>query len=311
MTIYFLRIPAARFGPGLTLIMSLLLTALAAAQTVKSPRNIVMDDTTRISDSLAVGPVIHSLDRTVPNNAFAPGEKLEFKIRYGFIKAGSATMEVGNTVDLDNGYSAYHIITTARSAKFFDAFYEVRDEVQSFVDTRGFFSWKYYKKLREGGYKFDLLVDYDQPRGVAQVERIRYHSDMEKGIRSQSEFQLEIPEYVLDILASFYYIRTQELVVGQPVFMVNHDNKKIYDLEVVVEKKEVIECDAGRFHCIKVEPRLRGEAIFSQKGRMWIWVTDDQYKVPVQVKSKVAVGSITIELEKIHGVPTPLPATIY
>ncbi len=263
-------------------------------------------DTTQmaVTDSLP-----RVLDRVVPNHAFHVGEKLDFIVRYGFIKAGHATMEVRETVPVRDRI-AYRIISTARSARTFDFIFKVRDQVETLVDTLGLFSWHFKKMLREGGYKFDLLVDYDQYWGKAHIKTIRYYNEEPLRIRHQEEFDLNIPPYVLDILASFYYVRTQNLEVGHPIYLTNHDNKKIYDLKVLVQKRETIKVKAGKFKCVVVEPMLRGEAIFKQKGRLWVWLSDDQYKIPVQMKSKVLIGSITTELTAIHGVPLPLPSQI-
>ena len=61
---------------------------------------------------------------------------------------------------------------------------------------------------------------------------------------------------------------------------------------------------------MKVEPLLKGEGIFKQKGRLLVWLTDDEYKFPVQMTSEVAVGHITTELEKIEGVKHKIPSLI-
>ncbi len=257
-----------------------------------------------------LSPIKYRIDRVVPNRAFAAGEKLTFTIRYGFIAAGEATMEVQEPVLINDSIPAYHIVTTARSAKFFDNFYKVRDRVETFLDEKGLFSWRFHKRLREGGYKFDLLVDYDQARGIAHVERIRYESSEPLKIRNRSKFDLETPPYVMDVLGAFYYVRTQDLQVGEPLYMSNHDNKKVYDLQVIIQRKETVRVKAGKFRCIVVQPRLQGAAIFKQKGKLWVWLTDDQYKIPVLMKSKVVVGSITTELKKIEGLPLPLPSQI-
>jgi len=256
------------------------------------------------SDSLP-----NTLDRAIKNNAFHVGEKLSFNVRYGFIKAGEATMEVKRKVPLGTR-EAYEIISTANSTGTFDFFFKVRDRVESYIDTKGLFSWKFNKKLREGSYKFDLLVDYDQYNGKALVDMIRYNDDDSLTIRKQENFVVDIPPYVLDILAAFYYVRTQKLRVGMPIYLTNHDNKKVYDLRVIVQKRETIKVKAGKFKCIMVQPQLRGEAIFKQKGELWVWLSDDEYKIPVQMKSAVFVGSITTELTKIEGIKLPLPSQI-
>ena len=249
------------------------------------------------------------LDRVIPNNAFSVGEKLTFVVRYGFIKAGEATMGVEDIVDV-NERKAYKIASTAKSAKAFDVVFKVRDRVETYIDTEGLFSWKFKKMLREGSYKFDLLVDYDQFYSKAIIQSIRYENEEPLRIKNKEEFEIDIPLYVLDILSSFYYVRTQNLRVGYPIYLTNHDNKKIYDLKVIVQKKEVKKVKAGKFRCIMVEPMLRGEAIFKQKGKLWVWLSDDQYKIPVLMKSAVFVGKITTELKKIEGMSLPLPSQI-
>ncbi len=266
------------------------------------------------SDSSVTNKTTHdtsfySLDRIIKNKAFQVGEKLSFVVRYGIIKAGEATMEVVDTIPVANRM-AYQLVSSAKSAKTFDLFFKVRDRVESWADTRGLFSWKFHKQLREGGYKFDLNVDYNQWNGIAKIEAIRYHDDEPLQVKDKEDFELQIPKYVLDILTAFYYVRTQNLRIGMPLYMTNHDNKKIYNLKVIVQKREIKKVDAGKFRCIMVEPMLRGDAIFKQKGRLWVWLTDDQYKIPVEMKSAVFVGSITTELQKIEGIPLPLPSQI-
>jgi len=47
-----------------------------------------------------------------------------------------------------------------------------------------------------------------------------------------------------------------------------------------------------------VEPILdETEGIFKQEGRIWIWVTDDEKKMPVILKSKITIGDIVAQLE--------------
>jgi hypothetical protein len=258
------------------------------------------------SDSL---PVPYVLDRIITNDAFQVGEKLTFVVRYGIIKAGEATMEVEGIVPIGDR-EAYKVVSKARSARTFDLFFKVRDQVESWIDTRGMFSWKFNKLLREGGYKFDLLVDYDQLYGKANVKSIRYEDAEPLEIRDQNEKIIEIPPYVLDILASFYYVRTQDLELGMPLYLTNHDNEKIYDLKVIIQRREVIKVKAGKFRSIMVQPVLRGDAIFKQKGELRVWLSDDEYKIPIQMKSAVFIGKITTELKKIEGIPLPLPSQL-
>jgi len=242
---------------------------------------------------------------TVENEAFSVGEKLSFDISYGFIHAGTAIMEV-KKIETFNDRECYHIQTTAKSAAGFNFVYKVEDAVSSYMDKQGLFSWKFDKLLREGGYKADLQAIYYPADSLACVSFTRYKGRMK--VFKQQNYNVKTPPFALDILASLYYTRTQKLEVGKSIFITNHDNKKIYDLEVIVHKKEVIETDAGRFECLLVEPVLKGEGLFKQKGKLHVWLTNDQYKIPVRMTSEIAVGHITTNLNDIDGVKGKIPA---
>ncbi len=239
------------------------------------------------------------------NNAFSVGEKLTFKVRYGFIRAGTATMEVMKD-KMIRGKPVYHIQARAGSASGFSWIYKVEDVIDSYMDKMGLFSWKFEKRLREGSYMVDLLVNYFPEDSLADINYIRYED--ENTIRDKEHYQIKTPPFSRDVLASFYYIRTQNLEVGKVFTMVNHDNKKVYNLEIHVYPREIAETAAGNFSCFVVEPLLKGEGLFQQKGRLRVWMTDDKFKIPVQMKSEVVVGHITTELEEISGINEPIPS---
>lgn len=286
---------------GLTIFTAGILIAQQVTDStqVDSSEHSIKEDSNQVADTL-VYPHFE-------NNAFQVGEKLTFRIRYGFITAGTATMSVMREIEYGD-YPTYQIRTTAESASSFSWIYKVEDVVYSYLDKFGLFSWRFEKRLREGSYKFDLIARYSPKDSLVKVKNIRYKDNME--IKKQDEFQLKSKPFVRDVLAAFYFIRSQDLDVGKSIFMSNHDNKKIYDLEVKVYKREILEVEAGKFRCLFIEPLLQGEGIFKQKGRLKVWLTDDQYKIPVQMTSEVIVGHITTELQKIEGLPYKIPAKL-
>ena len=243
------------------------------------------------SDSLAISkPNLFdesdsTIFRFIENNAFDVGEKLKFLIRYGPIKAGTAIMSIPDTVHV-NGFPCYRIVSEAFSNKFFSTFYRVHDVAESHTDMKGIFSWHFEKHLREGKFKADRYVDFDHFNHVA--------------VRGKDS--LAVPSFVQDVISALYYIRTQELKVGHSISVDNYSDNKLYPLEVKVHKKERLKVRAGRFDCIVVEPILKAAGIFEHKGRLWVWLTDDERRVPVMMKSKIIIGSIVAELEKMEGV---------
>jgi hypothetical protein len=236
-------------------------------------------------DSTGVA-VPDTLFRSVENRAFTVGEHLVFDIAYGMVKAGTATMSVPDTQWV-GGRSCLHIVTTAESSPFFSNFFKVRDRVESFIDMDGIFSWRFEKHLREGRYKANRLEQYDQTR-----RRVFYRNDT-----------IAAPLYVMDILCAFYYTRTQPLEIGKTLELDSFSDGDVYRLGVLVHRREKVRVPAGTFACIVVEPVIKGEGIFNQKGKLTIWLTDDERRIPVLLKSKVLVGSIDCRLREIGKQP--------
>ena len=276
---------------GLILILFFTLFTLSAAQSLK----IVTDSVSvAVPDSLPVSPP-----------AIRYGEDLTFKIRYGFIKAGIAHMRIKG-LSHRFGKPLLHIQTTAKNIPAFGWIYTVDDVVNAYVDPQTLVPWYYEKRLREGTYKADLRVHYQHEDSTARVEFIRYKKDMT--VRKQKNYPVKIPANVFDVLSAFYYIRTQPLEVGKSLLLNSHSQKKVYNLKVKVHRREILKVGAGTFHTIVVEPLLKGEGVFKQKGRLLIWLTDDALKIPVQMTSAVAIGHITSELMDISGIDRTIPA---
>ncbi|MCD6249046.1 MAG: DUF3108 domain-containing protein [candidate division Zixibacteria bacterium] len=222
---------------------------------------------------------IDPADRYLENLAFGVGEKFTFDVKYGFITAGTAEMEVMRLVEYENR-PCYQIVTRANSNSFFSSFYKVEDRVESIMDATGLFSWRFEKNLREGNYSSDRQYAFDQ----------RNHKVVYKGDT------ISIEPFVQDAISMLYFVRVQPLEVGKAFFLHNFIDGKKYNLEVKVLKKETVTVDAGTFECLVVEPITQSVGVFKHEGRLKVWLTDDRLRMPVLMKSKVIVGSITVEL---------------
>jgi hypothetical protein len=212
---------------------------------------------------------------------FGEGEKLVFSVEYSLVTAGEASLEIRNIAEI-NGRPCYRIVSDARTNKFFSTLFKVRDRFESYMDTTSLYSLRYEKHLREGRFKRDESVTFDQ----------NAHTAMYK------DKVVPIAPHTQDVLSALYYIRTLPLEVGQAVSFANHTDGKNYPLIVQVHRRETVTVDAGTFDCLVVEPILRGPAIFSQKGRLTVWITDDRYKMPVLMKSKVIIGHVSAVLKE-------------
>lgn len=211
---------------------------------------------------------------------FGEGEKFVYAVQYGIVNAGEATLEVRNVSFIDS-VPCYNIVSNARTNDVFSVFFKVRDRFVSLMDTTELVSLRYQKNLREGKFRRDEWVEFDQRNHVATYE----------------DKVVPIAPRTQDVLSSMYYVRTLPLSVGNSVALANHTDGKNYPLLVKVLGQEKVTVEAGTFDCLVVEPYLRGPGLFNQKGRLTIWLTNDKYKIPVLVKSKVVVGAVSAVLK--------------
>jgi len=216
---------------------------------------------------------------------FGVGERLKFEIKYGFISAGTATLGIPETVT-ERGYECYRVVSVAESNSFFSAFFRVRDVAESYLDTRELVPRRFEKRLREGDFRAHDVVLFDHDRHVALYPK-------------RGDRLVPISVGAQDILSSLYYVRMMDLTVGRSTFIENHADRKNYPLEIKVLRKERVKVPVGRFDCLVVEPVMRGAGLFSHQGRLTVWLTDDAARIPVLMKSKIMVGSITAVLTDV------------
>ncbi|MCE5248783.1 DUF3108 domain-containing protein [bacterium] len=246
------------------------------------PESLDLEGNKLTTDIIRLHPDDKYIPRRIENRAWNVGEQLTFELTYSFYTAGVATMSVTG-IERVNGGMCYHIKTTANSNDFISSFYKVRDTVDSYIDTLGIFSRRIEKRLREGRYKSDRFVDFHHDRLIALSTQKKYAVT-------------EIPPHIQDILSALYYLRTFDLEVGKSEEVLVYADGQVYPLKVNVYKREKITVPAGTFNCLKIEPILQSEGIFRQKGKIIVWLSDDIYKIPVKMSSKVIIGSIASQL---------------
>ncbi|MBI4387107.1 MAG: DUF3108 domain-containing protein [Elusimicrobia bacterium] len=223
------------------------------------------------------------------------GERLEYQVQWGVFTVGTSNLQAEQVEDF-NGEPAVRIVSEARSNGFCDTFYKVRDLNESWIHARTFHSLGYSKRLREGQFFRDEWVLYDHARNAYLAKRMD----------QDQSFQYEtgtIPGRVQDILSSLYFIRTHPLRVGDEIVL-DVNTKSNWPLVIKVLRKSRVTVPAGTFNCVIVEPFLRQEGIFVQKGkRMQVWMTDDARHLPVHMSVEVFFGSVTASLIKATRSP--------
>ncbi len=222
------------------------------------------------------------------------GERLEFDVRWGIVPAGRASLEV-----VSAGPERLLFRAEARTHPAIDWIYPVRDRIESTVLLPGARSLRFYQKAKEGwGDPRETEVLFDAAAGIARRSR-----------DGKPERELRVPAAVLDPLSCFYAYRGLPLPKDEEARLEVTDGKRVITGTVTVLRREQLTTPAGTFATVVVEPRLEGiGGIFrkSPGARIFVWLTDDQWRRPVKLESEVIVGAFTAELARVTP-PAPSP----
>ena len=221
-----------------------------------------------------------------PVQAFMPGETLTYEISWSnIVTAGTAVMEVKGE-KLPNGRNVLRFIASSHSVGLVDAVYPVNDRVESLFDPQIMQTLSFNLSESHGKRKRRRSLTFDHA-GRTVVSRLN----------NDPPQTLNIPAPVQDALSSLFYLRTQDdFTIGRTHVIEVHDSGKNWSVEVHTLAREKVKTPAGEFDTIKVKTFPKYEGVFMNKGEIFIWLTDDSRKLPVLMKSTIAIGSIMTTL---------------
>lgn len=218
---------------------------------------------------------------------FGPGEKLTYEIHWTFIHAGDAVLEVMPDTELD-GVPARHFRATAKTVPWVDKIYKVRDTMDAWTNMDVTHALRYKKDQNEGNYhkKVDLIFDKETNQSK------RY-------VRGDLKHTLDQPVDVFDPMSILFSFRKQILYKTMKFGANVSDGKKSVVGEAYVEGVEDVETPMGKIRSFKVNldiKHLSGVFKKSADAELVVWFSADHRRIPVKVRSKVAVGHFTLEL---------------
>ncbi len=217
---------------------------------------------------------------------FQPGEKMVFQVRWGVILAGEATLEFLPYEEFA-GVEASHFLFSARTSPFVDVFYKVRDRIESYTD-RDFTRSLFYYKEHKGKSEKEIRVAFDWDENLAR------YTDA-GGEREP----VSIMPNTFDPLSVFYAFRLYLREDNSDSKIHVSDGKKCIIGSAKIIKKEKIRVAGNEYNTLLVEPEMENVGGVFEKSRgakLKIWVTDDELRIPVRIRSKVTVGSFTADL---------------
>jgi len=241
--------------------------------------------------SRAAGDDEHVLVSAQPGiQALQPGETLTYDVSWSrMLTAGTAVLEIKEE-RLPDGKPGLKFLVIGRSVGIVDAVYPVYDTVQSIFDPQIMKSLSYSMHQNYNKKKRNLDVIFDHQRKIAIST-----------LNEDAPKTLDTPEQVQDGLSFLYYLRTvDEFTIGKVIAINVLDVDKIWSIEVQTLGRETVKTQAGKFSTIKVKTRPLHKGVFQNKGEVFIWITDDSRRVPVLMKSKLAIGSFVFSLRTME-----------
>jgi len=227
---------------------------------------------------------------------FAPGEKLRYDVYWSGIKAAEATLEIMPMTDVD-GAAAWHFVMTAQTTPLVAAIYPVHDRMDSWADADMERALLYTECKHKRFDVKNLSISFDWGSSTAHT------------VKNAKKRLVELKPGAFDPLSIFYFFRRQELSENRILTRPVADRKRCMQGVAHVHRREAVQSGGRLWDTWLVEPDLRHiEGVFKKNpdARLQIWVSADERRIPVLVRSKVAVGSFTAELVSIEYPKTPV-----
>jgi hypothetical protein len=227
--------------------------------------------------------------RKIENQSFRAGEQLDYVIHYGIIDAGTARLELKKEDFKINGREVLHSIGTGRSLGAFDWFFKVRDKYETYIDEEGVFPHVFKRDIDEGGYKINQEYKFYQHTNV---------------IDNGKERVKDVPNYIQDMLSSFYYARTldyENAKKGDVFVIYSYVDEKVFPIKIKFKGIKTISIRTGKYKCYLFNPVIQTGRIFKHEEDCSFYITADANKIPLLIEAQLMVGSIKMELSGYKG----------
>lgn len=226
-----------------------------------------------------------------PDPPFGPGERLHYAVEWRLLPAGHAEL----WLDADRTPGFWKVMARANSTGYVSNLYKVEDEYTSTFSRESFCSSGIRKTIHEGDRHREVDIRFD-PRRLLGFLRERDTA----GSTPPRQEQFAVPACVHDILSAFYYVRKLPLATGKSFDFPLNDGGRTLSIRLEVQALEEVETEIGTFEAFRVEPDVFSGQLFQQKGRLFVWLSNDEQRIPVQLRAQIGVGTIVASLSSIE-----------
>jgi len=222
-----------------------------------------------------------------PEYSFPVGQTYVYSGEWRIFNAGIATLR------LEQAGREDRVVGTATATGSVALLYHVQDRFESFFDPASFCSRNIFRHTEEGLRRVETNSAFDYQHNKVVFDQ--------KNIRKKESKHEEHPiaDCVTDLLSAVYYVASLPLQTGGMYSFPLNDGGQTITVNVHVEAREKVKVPAGTFDAIRVQPES-ATGLLKDKGRIWIWYSDDAARVPVQIRARMTWGTLTFLLQRVE-----------
>jgi Protein of unknown function (DUF3108) len=236
-------------------------------------------------ETARIGPASHILPPS--SYRFPVNQNFVYQVEWRLWDAGTATL--GLTSD---GAGVMRPSATADSSGVVSVLYPVHDRFQAVFDPRTFCSQSLTKHVEEGFHERETLISFNYGRRRSMLDETNLKNNQRK------HQEMDIPGCVTDVISGIFYVASLPLQPKASYSFPLNDGGQTVDVTVQAEGRETITTPAGVFPTIRVSPQASSGPV-KDKGRIWIWYSDDARRIPVQMRARMFWGTLTFRLLRI------------
>ncbi len=229
----------------------------------------------------------------------ADGESIKFRIHYGFLNAGTATLITQKTTY--KGVPHLYAKGTGETTGAVKAFFKVEDLYESFINVETGLPSFYVRNVKEGSYRQHYETVFNHDNNTLILTDKKTPANGSKVIKSVKGVQ--------DMLSCFYYLRSKspsELKTGTVINMNVWIDDEMFPFQLKVVGTENLKTKFGTINCLKIIPSVKSGRVFKEKEGVTMWVSNDANHIPMLLKAELAVGSLKASIDEIKNVKYPL-----
>jgi hypothetical protein len=226
----------------------------------------------------------------IPRNQHFPFQQsLTYRIEWHTVNAGTANLEYTHT-----GGDNWQVHLNIESAGLVSRLYHITDKYTVLGNDR-FCPSAATLDAQEGGKHTITNLNFDPANRT-----VEYHEhDAIKNIDKRNKISTP-EECTREISGALAALRQLDLAPGKSTMFAVTNGKKAVMARLESQARELLNIDGTRYSTIKYEAFLFDNVLYKRRGRLFIWVTDDAERTPVQMRFEIGfpVGNILLQLEK-------------